>query len=173
MGSNRQLKIAGESCGHPHQHPWDNSHLTDYLPQMRSQLGELLPLLLEQIQQWQTTVYSVAEILNLKNHTESYQDLMHIMEITRLFIDNPAIPGTMIAANDWDEVRSAINWIEHGQKQDTRDAVFTLYRTGLQLILPLYKKNLPTLCKHGFASLVGPIPGEKSPAKTVKPGVPD
>ena len=171
----RQLLIAGESCGHPYQHPWKNSRPIEYLPQIRTQLGELLPQLLVQIQQWQTTVYSVAEILALKNHTESYQDLMHIMEITRLFIDNPAIPGRMIATNDWDEVRSAINnWIEHGQKRDTlREAVFARYTEPvLQLDIPsLQKKLADSMQKWFLPRWSGQYQVKKALQKTVKPGV--
>lgn len=171
----RQLKIAGESCGHPHRHPWEHSHPTDYLPQMRSQLGELLPLLLEQIQHWQTTVYSVAEILDLKNHTDSYQDLMHIMEITRLFIDNPAIPGTMIAANDWDEVRSAVDrWIDHGLKRDTlREAVFTRYTERvLQLDIAALQERLAGSMQEWFLPRwLGQYQVKKALQKAVKPGV--
>ena len=171
----RQLKIAGKICGHPHRHPWEHSHPTDYLPQMRSQLGELLPLLLEQIQHWQTTVYSVAEILDLKNHTDSYQDLMHIMEITRLFIDNPAIPGTMIAANDWDEVRSAVDrWIDHGLKRDTlREAVFTRYTERvLQLDIAALQEILASSMPEWFLPRwLGQYQVKKALQKAVKPGV--
>jgi very-short-patch-repair endonuclease len=125
----RQLQIAGEACGHPHGHYWKESHLTEYLPQLRVKLEEYLLKIHDQIKHWQETVTPIAEILNLGDQTKSYKDLMTMMECAKLFIATPAMTGSMVRSNDWDEVRTAVeSWINHGRTRDKlRNDVFSRY----------------------------------------------
>lgn len=171
----RQLQIAGNACGHPYEHPWKDSHLIDYLPQLRAKLEDYLLKIHAQIQYWQETVTPIAEILNLGDQTRSYKDLITMMECAKLFIATPAMTGNMVRSNNWDEVHSAVeNWIDHGRSRDKlRHDVFSRYsEQALRLDIAALRELLETSKQKWFIPrLIGKSKVTKRLRTVIKPGI--
>lgn len=169
-----QLKIAGEACGHPYRHPWSLSRKTDYLPHLKTRTQELLTNLQEQITTWHTAIKPVSELLNLNEKINSYNDLLILMECSKLFVRVPTIPGTMVRSTDWDEVRSAVdNWIQHGRNRDTlRSDIYTRYTEQiLQLdVASLREKYTMSQQKWFLPRLLGEYHIKKALQAVAKPG---
>ncbi|NLN88402.1 MAG: DUF4011 domain-containing protein, partial [Syntrophomonadaceae bacterium] len=171
----RHVQVAGEACGHPHGHPWKDSKLTNYLPQLRAKLEEYLRELHSQIKHWEETVTPIAEVLNLGGHTRSYQDLLTMMECAKLFVATPAMTGNMVRTNDWDEVQSAVeNWIKHGRARDMlRSDIFSRYSEQvLRLDIVALRELLETSQQEWFIPrLLGQSKVTKRLRTVIKPGI--
>lgn len=125
----RQLRNAGEGCGHPYGHVWSLSLCQDYLPQLRTQLGDALLVLHSSINNLLKARSPIVKFFTLAEQDESYSAIVNLYELVKQFLNTPPMPGTMVCINDWDEVRSAVeSWISHGRSRNKlRDELYSRY----------------------------------------------
>lgn len=128
----RQIRVAGEACGHPHGHPWAAAQRQDYTPQLRSQAADALAAFLTALEHWRQTMPPIAELFHLSEQQESYRDISALLELSKRFQSVPTIPGSMVRAADWDETfHSVETWITHGRTRDgLRTEVYARYAEG-------------------------------------------
>lgn len=171
----RQLQIAGEACGHPYNHPWSDSGLTDYLPQLRIKLDECLLKMHNQIKHWQETSIPIAKVLNIGEQSKSYKDLINMMDCAKLFISAPAVTENMVCSNNWDEVYSSVEkWINHGRTRDKlRKEIFSRYsEQALNLdVLGLCDLLKATKQKWFLPRFLGELKITKELRTVIKPGI--
>ena len=125
----RQLRIAGEGCGHPYGHVWTLSLCQDYLPQLRTQLADALSALRRAINNLQKVRTPVVKFFTLAEQDDSFNTMVYLFELAKQFLSTPPMPGTMVNINDWDNVRTAVeSWISHGRIRDKlRAEVYSRY----------------------------------------------
>ena len=125
----RQLRVAGESCGHPHGHIWSASARQEYQPQVRAQTVEAISACKQAFGHWRNALAPVAARFGVNDSEPSYRVLAILKELTARFLAAPAMPGAMVCTSDWDDVRAAVDmWISHGRHRDRlRHSVFARY----------------------------------------------
>lgn len=172
----RQVRVAGEGCGHPYGHPWAAAHRQDYIPQLRTQAVEALSALRHALEQWRETVPPVASLFQVTDQDESYRDLAALLELAKRFLAAPAMPGNMVRAVEWDEVCAAVNvWITHGRNRDTlRTQVFERYTDRvMQLDIASLRDHLRQADQQWFLPrLLGRHRVLKALRSTLKSGTP-
>lgn len=150
----RQLRIAGEGCGHPCGHIWSLSLCQDYLPQLRTQLADVLLVLRGAINNLQKAKAPVVRFFTLEEQDESYTAMVNLFELAKHFLSTPPMPGTMVHINDWDDVRTAMeSWISHGRIRDKlRAGVYSRYTEQVaKLNVAGMQENLRMVKQQWFA----------------------
>jgi very-short-patch-repair endonuclease len=149
----RQLRIAGEGCGHPYGHVWSLSLCQDYLPQLRTQLADALSVLRGAINNLLEARAPVVKFFTLAEQDESFTAMVNLFELAKQFLNTPPMPGIMVRLNDWDDVRTAVeSWIIHGRIRDKlRAEVYSRY-TGqvAKLDVAGMQENLRTVKQQWF-----------------------
>ncbi|MCL6558797.1 MAG: DUF4011 domain-containing protein, partial [Firmicutes bacterium] len=149
----RQLRIAGEGCGHPCGHVWSLSLCQDYLPQLRTQLADALSALRVAINNLLEARVPVVKFLTLAEQDKSFTTMVNLFEISKQFLNTPPMPGTMVHMNDWDDMRTVVEtWISHGRIRDKlRAEVYSRY-TGqvAKLDVAGMQENLRTVKQQWF-----------------------
>jgi very-short-patch-repair endonuclease len=170
----RQLRIAGEGCGQLNGHVWTEAKRQDYQPQLRTQAAETLTALRNAVVKLQETLTPIAEFFQLPTQEDSYRNVSIIIELAKLFQNMPAIPGTMIRNNDWDDIAISIEkLITHGRNRDSlRAELYSRYTTEVK---QLYTADLLARLRHCedewfLPRLIGRNFVKKSLNTALKPG---
>jgi Superfamily I DNA and RNA helicases and helicase subunits len=115
----RQLCVAGQNCGHPYHHDWEDAQRQDYSPQLRTQVVNALTNLRQSIEECKRKVPELIKLFSLEYTSLSYSEITSLRELTSMFLDIPTVPGTILQVGEWEETQKAIEeWIAHGRIRD-------------------------------------------------------
>lgn len=170
-----QLRVAGESCVHPHDSVWVGSRREEYTPRLRDQCAGYLSRLGGLLATWREASPPVFDVFGFGGPDASYRDLAVLLRLAVKFLSVPGIPGILIGTAEWEETRSTVEtWISHGRtRDDLRSQVFSGYTERvLQLDVPALRESLRTADLAWFLPrMIGRNRVAKAMRKTMKPGI--
>lgn len=162
----RELQVAGEAAGHPHDHAWTGATCSEYTPIMRSQAEELLAAYAKRASEFRAAYEGLTRWLGYSVPHPELGDVKLLAEVAELLAAVPeGMPAVFLGASDVEaacstvaqaarhgrlrnEVRSLIlaRFNQEALAFDAEGALAEWRRAELQWFLPkLLKQN--RICK--------------------------
>jgi len=116
----REMRVAGEACGHPHANVWEDSARTDYTPALKPQVENVLAAYSSKLSEVQAAYADVINWMGYQPALHSREELEKVCEIGELLQAMPeSVPPQLLSAADLATAREQVGRaVQHGQSRN-------------------------------------------------------
>ncbi|MEO8216223.1 MAG: DUF3320 domain-containing protein [Acidobacteriota bacterium] len=116
-----RLATAGRNLGELSRHPWKAAGASDWGPIWERDVRTAVGILNEAVEPLAEAALAVGSKLGLSPEYASLEELETMESVTRLLLDSPAPPSSLVTRPDWNELEACIeSWVEHGRMRDEK-----------------------------------------------------